>query len=81
MGRNPLMGGTRPGPSPQSPYKGPGGQKNILGLVSDFRKFAQTMTPERAQTEISRMLGTGEMTREQFAELKKDAEFLLGFLK
>ena len=39
------------------------------------------MSPERAEKEVSRLLGAGEMTREQFAELKQDAEFLLGFLK
>ena len=82
MGRNPLMDGMSPGLSPQRPSKGFGGQKNIFrAIISEFRKFAQNMTPERAEKEIIRLLGAGEMTREQFAELKQDAEFLLGFLK
>ena len=82
MGRNPLMDGMSPWLFPQSPSKGFGGQKNIFGLIlSDLRKFAQTMSPERAEKEIIRLLGAGEMTREQFAELKQDAEFWLGFLK
>lgn len=81
MGRNPLTGAMSPRQSPQSLFNGPGGKKNLIGLISDFRKFAQEMTPERAEKEIARLLGTGEMTKEQFLELKQNAEFLMQFLK
>lgn len=80
MARNPLMDVMSPQQSRRSPSNG-GKRQSILGLLSDFRKFAQTMTPQRAEAEIAKLLGTGEMTQEQFSELKRDAEFLMQFLK
>lgn len=52
-----------------------------MGLVGEFRKFAQATTPEEAEAQIAKLLSSGEMSREQFHELKQNAEFLLKFLK
>ncbi len=54
---------------------------NPLALVSQFRKFAANMTPEKAEKEVMRLLSSGQMTKEQFAELKDTAEWLMQFLK
>lgn len=54
---------------------------NPLALVSQFRKFAANMTPEKAEKEVMRLLSSGQMTKEQFAELKDTAGWLMQFLK
>ena len=85
MGINPLADffsppQTRPksGPSRQAPAKG---TQNILGLITEFRKFSQAMTPEKAQAEIARLLSSGEMSQQQFQELRENAKFIMQFLK
>ena len=37
---------------------------NPLALMAEFRKFAQDMTPEKAGSEIERLLTSGQMTKE-----------------
>lgn len=54
---------------------------NPLALVSQFRKFAANMTPEKAEEEVIRLLSSGQMTKEQFEELKDTAGWLMQFLK
>lgn len=54
---------------------------NPLALVSQFRKFAANMTPEKAEEEVMQLLSSGQMTKEQFAELKDTAGWLMQFLK
>lgn len=54
---------------------------NPLALMAEFRKFAQNMTPEKAGSEIERLLTSGQMTKEQFEELKEQAKFFMKFLK
>lgn len=54
---------------------------NPLTLVSQFRKFAANMTPEKAEEEVMRLLSSGQMTKEQFEELKDTAGWLMQFLK
>lgn len=82
MGSNPLMDVLSPQQSRQSPPRGGFGRLgDVMSLVSQFRKFAQNMTPEKAEEEITRLLTSGQMTREQFQELKDNAKFILNFLK
>ena len=54
---------------------------NPLALVSQFRKFAANMTPEKAEEEVMKLLSSGQMTKEQFEELKNTAGWLMQFLK
>lgn len=52
-----------------------------MGLITEFRKFSQAMTPEKAQAEIARLLSSGEMSQQQFQELRENAKFIMQFLK
>lgn len=82
MGSNPLMDILSPQQPRQSPSKsGFGRLGNVMGLVSKFRQFAQNVTPEKAEAEIARLLSSGQMSQEQFQELKENAKFILNFLK
>lgn len=82
MGRNPLLDVLSPQQSRQIPSKGGFGRPgDIMGLVTQFRQFAQNMTPKKAEAEIAKLLSSGEMTREQFQDLKENAKFILKFLK
>ena len=62
---------------------GNGNQKpnNPLAMVSEFRKFAAGMTPQKAQQEIGRLRTSGQMSKEQFADLQKQAKDFMQFLK
>jgi hypothetical protein len=50
-------------------------------MVAEFRKFAANMTPQKAQQEIERLLTSGQMSKEQFADLQKQAKAFVQFLK
>ena len=54
---------------------------NPLALMAEFRKFAQDMTPEKAQKEVERLLTSGQMSKEMFADLQKQAKDFMQFLK
>lgn len=82
MGRNPLMDVLSPQQSRPSPSKGGFGRLgDVMGMVSQFRQFAQNVTPEKAEAEIARLLSSGQMSQEQFQELKENAKFILKFLE
>lgn len=54
---------------------------NPMQILSEFRKFAQGMTPQGAKAEVERLLQSGQMTQQQFEELKQQAESFAKFLK
>lgn len=54
---------------------------NPLAMVAEFRKFAANMTPQKAQQEIERLLTSGQMSKEQFSDLQKQAKDFVQFLK
>lgn len=54
---------------------------NPLAMLSEFRRFAANMTPQKAQQEIERLLASGQMSKEQFADLQKQAKDFMQFLK
>lgn len=54
---------------------------NPLAMVAEFRKFAAGMTPQKAQQEIGRLLTSGQMSKEQFSDLQKQAKDFMQFLK
>lgn len=54
---------------------------NPFAMVAEFQKFAAGMTPQKAQQEIGRLLTSGQMSKEQFAELQKQAKDFMQFLK
>lgn len=54
---------------------------NPLAMVAEFRKFAAGMTPQKAEAEISRLLFSGQMSKEQFASLQEQAKMFAQFLR
>ena len=54
---------------------------NPLALVSQFRKFAANMTPQKAEAEIRQMLSDGRMSQDQFAQLQEQAKAFAQFLR
>lgn len=50
-------------------------------MIAQFKKFAQGMTPKKAEKIINQKLQSGEMSREQFESLKKQAQDFMAFLK
>ena len=54
---------------------------NPLEMVAEFRKFAEGMTPQKAEAEINRLLSSGQMSKEQFASLQEQAKMFAQFLR
>lgn len=54
---------------------------NPLAMVAEFRKFAAGMTPQKAESEINRLLSSGQMSKEQFASLQEQAKMFAQFLR
>lgn len=54
---------------------------NPLAMVAEFRKFAAGMTPQKAEAEINRLLSSGQMSKEQFANLQEQARMFAQFLR
>lgn len=55
--------------------------RNPLVMLAEFKKFAQGMTPEKAQQQIQQLLSSGEMTQGQFQQLQAQAKDFMQFLK
>ena len=54
---------------------------NPLQMISEFRKFAQGITPQGAKAEVEKLLHSGQMSQQQFEQLKNQAENFVNFLK
>lgn len=54
---------------------------NTLQMVAEFRKFAQSMTPQKAEQQIKQMLSDGRLSNEQFQSLQEQAKQFMQFLK
>lgn len=54
---------------------------NPLAMISEFRKFAAGMTPEKAKKQIEQLLSSGQMTQEQFQQYQQQAKEFMQFLK
>lgn len=54
---------------------------NPLAMIAEFRKFAASMTPQKAQQQIQEMLADGRMSRDQFQQLQRQAQEFMRFLK
>lgn len=52
---------------------------NPIQMIAQFRQFAKSMTPQKAQQQIEQMLASGQMSREQFESLRKQAISLQDF--
>lgn len=54
---------------------------NPIAMIAEFRKFAQGMTPEKAQQQVQQLLSSGQMTQDQFQQLQAQAKEFMQFLK
>ena len=50
-------------------------------MIAEFKKFAQNMSPQKAEELVKQKLQSGEMTQSQFESLKKQAQNFMAFLK
>ena len=65
----------------KSTSKSPMPSHNPMQMLSEFRKFAQGMTPQGAKAQVEQLLQSGQMSQKQFEELKQQAESFAKFLK
>lgn len=54
---------------------------NPLAMIAEFRKFAASMTPQKAQQQIQEMLADGRMSQDQFQQLQRQAREFARFLR
>lgn len=54
---------------------------NPLAMIAEFRRFAASMTPQRAQQQIQEMLADGRMSQDQFQRLQRQAQEFARFLR
>ena len=54
---------------------------NPLAMIAEFRRFAASMTPQRAQQQIQEMLADGRMSQNQFQRLQRQAQEFARFLR
>lgn len=54
---------------------------NPLAMIAEFRKFAASMTPQRARQQIQEMLADGRMSQDQFQQLQRQAQEFARFLR
>ena len=53
---------------------------NPLAMLAEFRKFAASMTPQKAQQQVEQMLASGTMSQEQFQQLQQQAKDFMALL-
>lgn len=53
---------------------------NPMAMLQEFRKFAQGITPQRAQQQVQQMLSSGQMSQQQFQQLQSQAKDFMRFL-
>lgn len=63
----------------QPQANGPRLPNNPLAFAAEFRKFAASMTPQKAEEQVRQMLADGRMTQQQFDALKQQAQDLAQF--
>ncbi len=54
---------------------------NPMAIISRFREFAAGMTPDGARKQVEQLLASGQMSQEQFNQLKAQAQEFSKFLK
>lgn len=54
---------------------------NSMAIISRFREFAAGMTPDGARKQVEQLLASGQMSQEQFNQLKAQAQEFSKFLK
>lgn len=54
---------------------------NPMQMIAQFRQFAKSMTPQKAQKQIEKMLASGQMSQAQLENLKQQAQSFMKLLK
>lgn len=54
---------------------------NPISMISKFREFAAGMTPDSARKQVEQLLASGQMSQEQFNQIKSQAQEFSKFLK
>ena len=54
---------------------------NPLQMLSEFKRFASMTNPQNAKAEVERLMQSGQMSQQQFEQLKQQAESFAKFLK
>lgn len=54
---------------------------NPMQMIAQFRQFAKSMTPQKAQQQIEKMLTSGQISQVQFESLKQQAQSFMQLLK
>lgn len=49
-------------------------------MMSSFKQFQQQITPAQAETQVKELLSSGQMTQEQFENLKQMAQQYSNYL-
>ena len=57
------------------------GNMNPMQMIGEFAKFKKAMQGRDPEAIINQLIERGEMTRDQFSELKSMAQNLMSFLR
>lgn len=52
---------------------------NPMQMLTEFQRFAQGMTPQKARQQVEQLLTSGKMTRQQFDALQQQAKAFMQF--
>lgn len=51
-----------------------------MNMIQQFQQFAKSMTPAGAKAKVKELLSNGQMSKEQFEELKSQAQNIMSML-
>lgn len=52
---------------------------NPMTMLAEFRQFMALISPQRAEQEVKQLLASGQMSAQQFEELKQQAQTLMPY--
>ena len=73
MARNPMTDFLQPRPSARQLPSNP------MAMLAEFRQFMALTSPQRAEQEVKQLLASGQMSAQQFEELKRQAQTLMPY--
>lgn len=50
-----------------------------MQMLTEFQRFAQSMTPQKARQQVEQLLTSGKMSRQQFDALQQQAKAFMQF--
>lgn len=58
---------------------GPRLPNNPMTMLAELRQFMALTSPQRAEQEVKQLLASGQMSAQQFEELKQQAQTLMPY--